>query len=171
MSRNRSLDSLHLEGFEDIQTGHWVLQNDGHSGKRRFGPPRTPVDSKNRVFLGSSHRAGRDRHVGEWRRPSRCVPHHPAALPLGRPGHQRLGTHRGPAQIPDGGRVAVVGGWSPGPPASLPASSWCFLMFPDARRQHESPLPQFDRGFGRPHGTGRARSLYRCQATTIHLKC
>lgn len=41
MSRNRSLDSLHLEGFEDIQTGHWVLQNDGHSGKRRFGPLNT----------------------------------------------------------------------------------------------------------------------------------
>ncbi|XP_056874599.1 carbonic anhydrase 15 isoform X1 [Takifugu flavidus] len=31
VSRNRSLDSLHLEGFEDIQAGHWTLQNDGHS--------------------------------------------------------------------------------------------------------------------------------------------
>ncbi|TNM91933.1 hypothetical protein fugu_018945 [Takifugu bimaculatus] len=41
VSRNRSLDSLHLEGFEDIQAGHWTLQNDGHSGKRRSGPLNT----------------------------------------------------------------------------------------------------------------------------------
>lgn len=32
MSRNQSLGSLHLEGFEETQTGHWTLQNDGHSG-------------------------------------------------------------------------------------------------------------------------------------------
>ncbi|KAM6975843.1 carbonic anhydrase 15 isoform 1-T1 [Tautogolabrus adspersus] len=31
MTRNESLDSLHLEGFEAIQTGHWTLENDGHS--------------------------------------------------------------------------------------------------------------------------------------------
>nr|XP_020485544.1 carbonic anhydrase 15-like [Labrus bergylta] len=31
MTRNESLDSLHLEGFDAIQTGHWTLENDGHS--------------------------------------------------------------------------------------------------------------------------------------------
>uniref|UniRef100_UPI0037E739BF carbonic anhydrase 15 n=1 Tax=Semicossyphus pulcher TaxID=241346 RepID=UPI0037E739BF len=31
MTRNESLDSLHLEGFDVIQTGHWTLENDGHS--------------------------------------------------------------------------------------------------------------------------------------------
>ncbi|GLD74061.1 carbonic anhydrase 15-like protein [Lates japonicus] len=29
--RNDSLESLHLEGFDAIQTGHWTLKNDGHS--------------------------------------------------------------------------------------------------------------------------------------------
>lgn len=33
MTRNESLGSLHLEGFDSIQTGHWTLQNDGHSGE------------------------------------------------------------------------------------------------------------------------------------------
>lgn len=33
MTRNESLGSLHLEGFDVIQTGHWTLLNDGHSGK------------------------------------------------------------------------------------------------------------------------------------------
>ncbi|XP_074474158.1 carbonic anhydrase 15 [Sebastes fasciatus] len=31
MTRNESLGSLHLEGFDVIQTGHWTLLNDGHS--------------------------------------------------------------------------------------------------------------------------------------------
>ncbi|XP_073334159.1 carbonic anhydrase 15 isoform X2 [Pagrus major] len=31
MIRNESLGPLHLEGFDAIQTGHWTLQNDGHS--------------------------------------------------------------------------------------------------------------------------------------------
>ncbi|XP_034751835.1 carbonic anhydrase 15 isoform X2 [Etheostoma cragini] len=31
MTRNKSLRSLHLEGFDVIQPGHWVLKNDGHS--------------------------------------------------------------------------------------------------------------------------------------------
>uniref|UniRef100_H3CUL6 Carbonic anhydrase 15 n=1 Tax=Tetraodon nigroviridis TaxID=99883 RepID=H3CUL6_TETNG len=31
MSRNQSLDSLLLEGFQEVQTGPWILQNDGHS--------------------------------------------------------------------------------------------------------------------------------------------
>ncbi|XP_030290864.1 carbonic anhydrase 15 isoform X1 [Sparus aurata] len=31
MVRNESLGPLHLEGFDEIQTGHWTLQNDGHS--------------------------------------------------------------------------------------------------------------------------------------------
>ncbi|XP_029299909.1 carbonic anhydrase 15 [Cottoperca gobio] len=31
MTRNESLEYLHLEGFEEIQTGHWTLKNDGHS--------------------------------------------------------------------------------------------------------------------------------------------
>lgn len=43
MSRNQSLDSLHLEGFEEIQTGHWILQNDGHSGTHtQIRVPETP---------------------------------------------------------------------------------------------------------------------------------
>lgn len=33
MTRNESLGSLHLEGFDVTQTGHWTLQNDGHSGE------------------------------------------------------------------------------------------------------------------------------------------
>ena len=33
MIRNESLGPLHLEGFDAIQTGHWTLQNDGHSGE------------------------------------------------------------------------------------------------------------------------------------------
>lgn len=33
MTRNESLGSLHLEGFDEIQPGHWTLQNDGHSGE------------------------------------------------------------------------------------------------------------------------------------------
>nr|XP_020441387.1 carbonic anhydrase 15-like isoform X2 [Monopterus albus] len=31
MTRNNSLGSLHLEGFDVTQTGYWTLQNDGHS--------------------------------------------------------------------------------------------------------------------------------------------
>ncbi|MED6259920.1 hypothetical protein ATANTOWER_015457 [Ataeniobius toweri] len=31
MVRNNSLGPLHLEGFDEIQTGHWTLENDGHS--------------------------------------------------------------------------------------------------------------------------------------------
>ncbi|XP_034565912.1 carbonic anhydrase 15 [Notolabrus celidotus] len=31
MARNESLYSLHLEGFDEIQKGHWTLENDGHS--------------------------------------------------------------------------------------------------------------------------------------------
>ncbi|KAE8285096.1 Carbonic anhydrase 4 [Larimichthys crocea] len=31
MTRNESLEALHLEGFDAIQTGHWTLHNDGHS--------------------------------------------------------------------------------------------------------------------------------------------
>ncbi|XP_037608266.1 carbonic anhydrase 15 [Sebastes umbrosus] len=31
MTRNESLGSLNLEGFDVIQTGHWTLLNDGHS--------------------------------------------------------------------------------------------------------------------------------------------
>ncbi|CAK6959444.1 LOW QUALITY PROTEIN: carbonic anhydrase 15 [Scomber scombrus] len=31
ITRNESLGSLHLEGFDVIQTGHWTLRNDGHS--------------------------------------------------------------------------------------------------------------------------------------------
>ncbi|CAJ1070542.1 carbonic anhydrase 15 [Xyrichtys novacula] len=31
MARNESLYSLHLEGFDVIQAGHWTLENDGHS--------------------------------------------------------------------------------------------------------------------------------------------
>ncbi|XP_078128306.1 carbonic anhydrase 15 isoform X1 [Sander vitreus] len=33
MTRNESLRSLHLEGFDVIQPGHWALKNDGHSGE------------------------------------------------------------------------------------------------------------------------------------------
>ncbi|XP_075944869.1 carbonic anhydrase 15 [Anarhichas minor] len=31
MTRNESLGSLHLEGFDVIQTGHWTIKNDGHT--------------------------------------------------------------------------------------------------------------------------------------------
>uniref|UniRef100_A0A3B4V3F5 Carbonic anhydrase 15 n=1 Tax=Seriola dumerili TaxID=41447 RepID=A0A3B4V3F5_SERDU len=31
MTRNDSLGSVHLEGFDMIQTGQWTLKNDGHS--------------------------------------------------------------------------------------------------------------------------------------------
>ncbi|KAJ0013142.1 hypothetical protein NQD34_017476 [Periophthalmus magnuspinnatus] len=31
MSRDSSLDALTLDGFEEVQGGHWTLQNDGHS--------------------------------------------------------------------------------------------------------------------------------------------
>ncbi|XP_005735291.1 carbonic anhydrase 15 [Pundamilia nyererei] len=31
MVRNASLGALYLEGFEETQTGHWTLKNDGHS--------------------------------------------------------------------------------------------------------------------------------------------
>ncbi|KAK5878949.1 hypothetical protein CesoFtcFv8_024307 [Champsocephalus esox] len=31
MTRNQSLEYLHLEGFDEIQSGHWTLKNDGHS--------------------------------------------------------------------------------------------------------------------------------------------
>lgn len=33
MSPNESLDALHLEGFDEVQTGHWTLENNGHSGE------------------------------------------------------------------------------------------------------------------------------------------
>lgn len=60
------------------------------------------------LWFAPSRAAGREWHVGEGRRSSRCVPHHPAALPLGRPGHQRLRAHGGQTQIPDGGTVWSV---------------------------------------------------------------
>ena len=59
-------------------------------------------------LVASSHAAGWQWHVGERWRSSRCVPHHPAALPLGGPGHQRLRAHGGQTQIPDGGTVWSV---------------------------------------------------------------
>ncbi|XP_063745096.1 carbonic anhydrase 15 isoform X2 [Eleginops maclovinus] len=31
MTRNQSLGYIHLEGFDEIQPGHWMLKNDGHS--------------------------------------------------------------------------------------------------------------------------------------------
>uniref|UniRef100_A0A665W7A8 Carbonic anhydrase n=1 Tax=Echeneis naucrates TaxID=173247 RepID=A0A665W7A8_ECHNA len=31
MTRNDSLGSLHLDGFDVVQTGHWTVENDGHS--------------------------------------------------------------------------------------------------------------------------------------------
>ncbi|XP_013859217.1 carbonic anhydrase 15 isoform X2 [Austrofundulus limnaeus] len=37
MIRNDSLQPLHLEGFEEVQTGHWTLENDGHSVVLRVG--------------------------------------------------------------------------------------------------------------------------------------
>ncbi|XP_034047980.1 carbonic anhydrase 15 [Thalassophryne amazonica] len=37
MTRNDSLGSLHLEGFDTIQSGHWMLENDGHSVVLRVG--------------------------------------------------------------------------------------------------------------------------------------
>lgn len=40
MIRNDSLQPLHLEGFDEIQTGHWTLENDGHSGEPP--PPLLP---------------------------------------------------------------------------------------------------------------------------------
>lgn len=102
MTRNESLGSLHLEGFDAIQTGHWTLKNDGHSGDYtgRYYPEHGMVLSLVCICVGDymfvfapSHAPGWQWHVGErWRSP-RCVPHHPAALPLGRPGHQRLGAH------------------------------------------------------------------------------
>lgn len=60
------------------------------------------------LWFAPSRAAGREWHVGERRRSSRCLPHHPAALPLGRPGHQRLRAHVGQTQIPDGGTVWSV---------------------------------------------------------------
>lgn len=107
-----------------------------HTHTHRDGPQRplsacwfrTKVDS---VFC--SHPPGGGRHVGGRRRPSRCLPHHPAALPLGRPRHQRLGAHGRATQIPDGGRVGSAGGSAnpnPPPPPSpasphLPSLSRC----------------------------------------------
>ena len=164
MSRNRSLGSLHLEGFEEIQTGHWTLRNDGHSGTNRLGSPR-PLNAShfwiNVVF--SSHPPGGERHVGERRRPPRCLPHHPAALPLGRPRHQRLGAHAGPTQIPDGGRVRPIGG----PPCLAGqlrhGASLTSCLCPDARRQHESRPPEFHRCFRGPDRARRSRNLYWCE--------
>lgn len=78
-----------------------------------LGPrdPWTPVVSGSMWdFVVSSHPPGWERHVGESWRPSRCLPHHPAALPLGWPRYQRLRAHGGPTQIPDGGSVQLVGG-------------------------------------------------------------
>lgn len=59
-------------------------------------------------LLPHSLAAGGQWHVSERWRSSRCVPHHPGALPLGRPGHQWLGAHGGQAQIPNGGTVRSV---------------------------------------------------------------
>lgn len=60
------------------------------------------------LLVTASRAAGWEWHVSERRRSSRCVPHSPAALPLGRPGHQRLRAHGGRTQIPDGGTVWSV---------------------------------------------------------------
>lgn len=60
------------------------------------------------LMVAASRAAGWEWHVSERRRSSRCVPHHPAALPLGRPGHQRLRAHSGRTQIPNGGTVRSV---------------------------------------------------------------
>lgn len=37
VTRNQSLGSLHLVGFDDTQTGHWTLENDGHYGEHTTG--------------------------------------------------------------------------------------------------------------------------------------
>ncbi|KAM9820140.1 carbonic anhydrase 15 [Neosynchiropus ocellatus] len=37
LSRDQSLESLHLEGFDVTQPGHWTLENNGHSVVLRFG--------------------------------------------------------------------------------------------------------------------------------------
>ena len=117
-TRNVSLGPLHLEGFDVTQSGHWTLKNDGHSGEYTADPFLCVcvIVSLWRVVLATawlwfarSRAAGRQWDVRERWRSSRCVPHHPAALPLGGPGHQRLRAHGGRTQIPDGGTVRSVG--------------------------------------------------------------
>lgn len=99
------------------------------------------------VRFAPSRAAGRERHVGERRRSSRCLPHHPAALPLGRPGQQRLGAHGGQTQIPDGGTVGSVDSATP-PDQLVPQSAFnvseCLGLLLDARRQHEGHPPEPD---------------------------
>lgn len=101
-------------------------------------------------------------HVGERRRSSRCVPHHPAALPLGRPGHQRLRAHGGQTQIPDGGTVRSVdsAARSPASCGSKPVTVSLnvsvlssFSLFLGAHRQHEVHPSECDSSLGRPNGT------------------
>lgn len=156
MTRNQSLGSLHLEGFDDTQTGHWTLQNDGHSGEHAADPVhdrhrRVSVLVISCVRFAPSRAAGGERHVGERRRSSRCVPHHPAALPLGGAGQQRLGAHGGRTQIPDGGTVGSVDSATPSDQPALRStfnvSESLFGLFLDAHRQHEGHPPQPD---GRP---------------------
>lgn len=115
MTRNGSLGPLHLEGFDAVQTGHWTLRNDGHSGEYAAAPfPEhcvlLPLFCRLALVddFVFSRAAGRQWHVSEWRRSSGRVPHHPAALPLGRPGHQWLRAHSGQTQIPNGGTVRSV---------------------------------------------------------------
>lgn len=173
MTRNDSLGPLHLEGFDEIQTGHWTLENDGHSGECTL--PTRPWE--NLVFYvdasvaAPSYSAGRQRHGGERRGSSRCVLHRPAALPLGRPGHQRLRAHGGRTQIPDGGTVRSVGSsavsarrFSEQSRCSHPLTSLFLKMSPpDAHSQHEVYPSQHVRGFGRPNRTRRTWLLYRCR--------
>lgn len=40
MVRNQSLDSLQLQGFQEVQPGQWTLHNDGHSSNP---PPPLPL--------------------------------------------------------------------------------------------------------------------------------
>uniref|UniRef100_A0A3Q0S8N9 Carbonic anhydrase n=1 Tax=Amphilophus citrinellus TaxID=61819 RepID=A0A3Q0S8N9_AMPCI len=41
MIRNASLGALYLEGFDEMQTGHWTLKNDGHSVILQVGSSMT----------------------------------------------------------------------------------------------------------------------------------
>lgn len=108
------------------------------------------------LMVTASHAAGWKWHVSERRRSSRRVPHSPAALPLGRPGHQRLRAHGGRTQIPDGGTV-----WSVASSTLLltscrrPVQSsfnvsgvFCLLLFSDAHSQHEGSPSKFECSLG-----------------------
>lgn len=70
-----------------------------------------------------SFATGWQRHGCERRRSSRCLPHRPAALPLGRPGDERLWAHGGRAQISDGGTVWSVGSSTPSVSAGCHAAA------------------------------------------------